>query len=541
MRSKGIRVHYQNALVNDYLYNFSAVREFFTYDPFSSESFKRRHAYLTKKTNQNRESVVETLRDYNAKLGAGKQTMENIEALRQEDAVVVVTGQQAGILGGPLYTVYKALTAIQLAKKASAELGVPVIPLFWIASEDHDFGEINHVQVADREGQPHKVTLSYEPGGKYSIGDIPVPEIDGFLDELAALIPETEFKAEELGFFRASAAESDNLANWFGKILLRWLGTFGLVLVNPAERNFRSLERALFTAAINNSAQVNTLLHTANSALMAKDYPVTVEKDPANVNLFMYWEKERLPLLLTGDGYTLRGSDKRFTKQELIALIEQKPELFSPKVELRPLSQDELFPTLAYVGGPGEISYFAEYQEIYRLFGLEMPVIFPRANLTVLDGGTEKYINKYRLGLEDLLQRPEEIRTEFLAAADEFGIEGIFSSLTDKVSAAYAETIDAVQKLNPSLEKLGLENRERVLSQVHWLKEKTLQAHRQANDTFLRQFRKLCNGLAPRQQFQERFYGAIQLVFKYGPALFTQLGEVPLIDTQDHKLIFLKD
>ncbi len=542
LRSEEVNLQYRNPLANDYLSDFARVQEFFTYNPYSRESFKARYTYLRERSFQ-RGIVTDALREYNSKLGAGPETLNNIELLSKPDTVAVLTGQQAGILGGPLYSVYKALTAVQLASKLSQELGRPVVPVFWIASEDHDYLEVNDLHVVDREGRPVRLKLDYTPAGKYSVGDIEVPgEYSSLLTELAEKTPDTEFKAHLLESFATSADQSENLADWFGRIMLHWLGYTGLIMVNPMEASFRGLEKDLFKTAVRRYSEVNNLVSETGLALASKGYPVAVEKEPGNVNLFMYRGRERLALIGSGDRFGFRGSCDSFSQEELMQQIEAEPCGFSPNVVLRPLSQDVLFPTIAYVGGPGEINYCCQYKQVYELFGMEMPIIFPRANLTLVEGSMENYLHKYGVSLEDLLFRPEEVSKQYLDSRDEVGIEGVFAGLVREISAAYVEALPLIGAVDPSLDKLGQENRDKVMGQVDWLKSKTLQAHRKANEVFVRQFRKLCNNLAPGGQLQERSLGGAYFTLKYGPSLFRNLSEgIDFVGNTRHKLIFIKD
>ncbi|MDA8441828.1 MAG: bacillithiol biosynthesis cysteine-adding enzyme BshC [Peptococcaceae bacterium] len=541
MRTEQVKLAYGNPFTNDYLYDFAKVAGFFQYNPYSGESFAQRYAYLQRQQPADRCVAADVLREYNLRLGNGAESMQNIELLRNPETVAVITGQQSGLLGGPLYTVYKALTAIQLAERLSRELAKPVVPMFWIAAEDHDFSEINEVQVLDQAGLPTRCRLEFEPAGKCSVGEIGLPhEVSALLDELGRLTPETEFKPELLHTLSVSAAASDNFADWFGRIMVHWVGSLGLVFVNPLDRRLRDLEKNLFRTALERYAEVNAALSESAGALSQLGYPVAIAKDPGNLNLFLYQSGERLALQEQSDQFALRGSGELFSKDELARLIEDTPERFSPNVVLRPLTQDVLFPTLAYVGGPGEVNYFAQYQHVYPLFGLEMPIIYPRANISLVESSVEKCMAKYSLSLEDLLYRAEGIRSSYLDEQDTVGIDAVFSELQASVVAAYAKALETITPIDAGLEKLGADNQEKIIAQINWLKAKTLQAHRKANDVFLRQFGKACSGLVPKGQLQERYFSSVYYALKYGPDLWLKVAEVPLTEDTKHKLIFLK-
>jgi bacillithiol synthase len=542
LRSVDVNLKSSNSFANDYLYDFDKLKALFAYDPYASQSCTERYEYLSSKPHPSRATVVKVLTEYNRELGAGQETLDNIALLAQAETAVVVTGQQAGLLGGPLFTIYKALTAIQLAKKYSRQLNRPVIPVFWVASEDHDFGEINHFHILDRQGKPARIRLETEPKGKFSIGDIAVPpEAEAVIAQLADSSIDTEFKPDLLDFLGKSARESENLADWFGRILLKWLGSTGLVMLNPMDPSLRNLEADLFRQALDNAPQVNTLLSKAGAELSSKGYPVGVEKDQDNLNLFMYHNGERLALIKTGTGYGLKGTEESFSRDSLLELMEAEPERFSPNVILRPLTQELLLPTLAYVGGPGEINYFSQYKEIFELFKLQMPIIYPRANITLIEGSMENYLNKYNLTLEDVLFNLDEIRQQLLVASDPVGIDNVFQELHQRVAEAYSRAIGVIKEIDPMLDKLGRENQERVLSQIDWLKSKTQQAHRKDNDVALRQLEKLSNNLSPSGNLQERFLSGMYFAIKYGCGFFNSLNEMDLVGNVAHKMLFLKN
>ncbi|HWJ02493.1 MAG TPA: bacillithiol biosynthesis cysteine-adding enzyme BshC [Verrucomicrobiae bacterium] len=541
MRCTNVHLTSTNPMVNDYLTEFSRLEEFYTYNPNQPESFAVRYDRLIGQFRGDREVVTAVLKDFNQTIGAGPKTFHNIELLSGPDAAVVVTGQQAGILGGPLYTIYKAITAIQLAAKLTRELNKPVVPVFWIASEDHDFLEINHFNVWNREGEPVKLKLGFEPAGKISVGDIAVPpEVESLLAGLEAEIQDSEFKLANLQFLSASAQASNNLAEWFGRIICNWLGDSGLIFIDPMHSQLRKQERRIFGIALEKFSEINRSLRDAGEKLKAKGYPVMVDKEQDSVNLFVYHAGQRLALTSDGATYNTRDGVFSMSREEILRMAEETPESFSPNVMLRPLTQETILPTLAYVGGPGEISYWGQFKEIFQLFGMEMPIVFPRANLTVVEAGIENYLSKYDFSLEDVLYNAEGVKSRYLESLDQVGIERVFETLNADIARAYAGVGETLAMIDPSLKELTKDNQIRISSQVDWLKGKALQAHRKANETFIRQFKKICNSLAPEGKPQERYISGINFLVKYGPQFFQELAELDLISNTEHKVVYLK-
>lgn len=542
MRSEETLIKYSNNLVNDYLHNFNNVADFFKYNPYCKESFSERAGYLDAQyDNKLRQEVVKVLSEYNLSLGAGNETLQAIELLANPQTLVVVTGQQAGLFGGPLYSLYKALTAIQLSTKMSAELARPVVPVFWVAAEDHDFDEINAVQLLDKGGSVAKLELKFRPAGKFSIGDIEVPsEIEHLIDEFTALSMDTEFKDELLNSLHTTASKSPNLADWFARIILEWLGPHGLIMLNPCDKRLRALERGVFEQALNQYQDINRVVNRIGEQLEAQGYKAALKNDANNVNLFTYPNGERLALREEDGSYKAKGLGASYSKDELSEMIKIEPERFSPNVVLRPLTQDILLPTLAYIGGPGEIHYYAQLAKVYELVAMKMPIIYPRANITLVEKSCENHLNKYCLTVPGVLENAEELGRKFLDKLDVIGIDEIFDAMEIQFAELYAKLISDIAKIDSSLDKMGNENKERILSQINWLRDKTAKAHRNANDVFVRQYGKLCNNLLPDGQFQERMINTIYFSLKYGPDFFTELAKQDLLSSRLHKLIYLR-
>jgi len=331
------------ALVNDYYYAFSKVSEFYNGDFRDSASYLAQ-AESVRTRLLPRERLAAVLREQNNSYGCGLATLENIETLVQEQTCVVVTGQQVGLFSGPLYTIYKALTAIKLAAALSQNHGKPFVPIFWMAAEDHDFVEVNHLSLLDQDSRLQNIAYQ-EHSAELKI---PVAKIlfsstiETCLQRLDELTPSSEFKPAVLAELRQAY---------------------------QPERSF-----------VEAFAQWMTFLFKSKCALRAskqlsqKGYVPQVQQREGKLNLFLA-EHERLTVECRDSGFAVKGDPRSFTQAELVELLHRTPHVFSPNVLLRPVYQDTLLPTVAYVGGPGEIAYFAQLKEVYAEYGLSMPVI----------------------------------------------------------------------------------------------------------------------------------------------------------------------
>lgn len=531
---------YPNPLVNNYLNNFSEVAHLFEHNPYGAGSFADRYTEVIGDYRMDRHKLVQILRTYNEKLQCGEKTRANIEKLQEPGTVAVVTGQQAGVFTGPLYTVYKAITAIQLSEHISDQIGQDVIPVFWVAAEDHDFAEIDHVDLVNREHEIIRLKLDYTPSGKYSIGQMPVTSaVTGLIEQLEAKTNASEWKPDIVEKLRRLAGEADNLADWFA-LTMAWLfDDFGLVMVNPMNPELRQLWGDTFADFLNKSELVTEKLGEGIKRVRNLGVEPQVEKEEHNVNLFLYVDGERLPLFKSGSVFTVRGRSETWTLPELTQIARETPELLSPNVVLRPVAQDVLLPIMAYVAGPGEISYYALYREIYPIFNQRMPIIYPRVNITLIERGTAKHMEIYRTNFADGPSGINSKLEEWLKEQDQIDIESLFSSYTSDLQTSFQELIKKTAEISPELTIHGSESLNKILHQISHFEQKALQYHRKSCDIGVKRFRQLENQLFPKGNLQERVFNIFPYLFKYGLGFMDNLIQLPLMEGHNHNLVYL--
>nr|PZN74081.1 MAG: bacillithiol biosynthesis cysteine-adding enzyme BshC [Bacillota bacterium] len=540
--------------VKAYLGDWARVAPAYEYDWRSQESFQRRAAYLLGGGyTGDRSAVAAALERYNRALGADEAALEGARLLGQPGTLAAVTGQQAGVLTGPLYTIYKAMTTIRLARQQSERLGVPVVPVFWIAAEDHDWQEVSWVMVpAGNEARRLALAERFD-GDRRSVGLAPMPEsVAGLIDEFAALMPDTEFKEEVVARLREAASGgpaldpaatggAPTLADWFGR-LMAWLfrGT-GLVFLNSSDPALRRIEAPFFARALTQQAEVEAAC-AAGIARWERElgFVCTVEQMPNSLNLFIYIDGERLPLAGEGDRVWVRGRPElSWSRAELVDLAWRSPERFSTNVVLRPVVQAYLLPDLFYVGGPGEISYFGLLRDVYQTMGLQMPIVVPREGFTLVEPPIARILQKHAMTLDDAFHRLEERKQELLEREDRLGIAQAFASFRQDFERRHAELAGLVLQLDPGLSQMVEENRRQIEHQINRLEEKAKQQHRKNCETALRQFDRLRANLMPNG-LQERAFSVCAYLVKYGPDLVRRLvEEVPLQEGWSHRAIYL--
>ncbi|MZP28724.1 bacillithiol biosynthesis cysteine-adding enzyme BshC [Heliobacterium undosum] len=471
--------------------------------------------------------------------GAFNRAADQARRLAEADSLAVVTGQQAGLFTGPLYTVYKAVTCINLAKRLEEKTGRPVVPVFWVASEDHDFEEISHIELLQGEKAVPVTVTSRPEEDRFAVGHRTLPEdlaatLEGFL----SLLPQSEHRPPWEETWHRLLTSPAGPHEHFAALLHRLLGPYGLVILDPLLPGLKQLPgcASFFASVLENEVALREGLSRGVEQIRELGYTPQVEKGPEETNLFYFHQGRRLAIVHDGGGYRLRGAEIAFSRDELLDLARRRPDLFSANVVTRPLLQDRLLPTAAYVAGPGEIAYFAAYRDVYSAMGMEMPPIVPRLSATIIEGFVDKLLERYALSFADVPAELEGRLKEELAAQDELGIEALFEELESRVRSAYLPAVERIARWDRQTEKLAEENLDRVIAQARFLRQKVEHRHRQRCQDTRNHFRKLELHLWPTAP-QERVYNIFPYLLKYGSSLIETLLEAPVEWLDSHCLI----
>lgn len=528
-----------SALVADYLDAFDKVAEFYNGDYRDVDAFLSRSDEI-KSRDLPIGKLIPILKEQNQRYGCGVQTFEKVDWLLERRACAVVTGQQTGLFSGPLYTIYKALTAIKLAARLSRTCEGCYVPVFWLASDDHDFREVNHINIVDKSNQVLRITYDGHPFD----GRIPVANIQ-LNDQIAAALQKlddethlSDFKAEVL----ARLSDAYQPGSGFSESFARWLMTlfkpFGLVLIDASDPRIKALGAPIFQKEMVEKSGSTQRALEFSSRLMEKNYHSQVQLQEGLLNLF-FVDDERRALGLEDETYVVKGSEAHFKMAELLSILQAEPEKFSPNVLLRPIYQDGLLPTVAYVAGPAEIAYYAQMKGIYESFDLPMPIIYPRKSVTLLEGKIEKVLDNYNLSVPDFWGDVEQLINQIaktqLPETVEKRIEN--ASLCVKKNLQALEQV--VQEFEPTLNDAVKGVRNKIDHQIDGLEKKILQAYKKRNDIIRQQLYKAGNNLYPNNSLQERELNVLPYLFKYGFPLLDRLYEVMDISNFDHQIIRL--
>ncbi|MHB1255691.1 MAG: bacillithiol biosynthesis cysteine-adding enzyme BshC [Dethiobacteraceae bacterium] len=485
-----------------------------------------------------RAQLAEMLLAYNRRMGCSAAAEAQIEKLRDSQAVAVLCGQQAGLLSGPLYTIYKALCAVKLAAKLEVELNRPVVPVFWIASEDHDFSEANHCYVQDREGKPRRIQLGLAHSGE-PVGQLPLTEEAGreVLATLAAVMPDSEFGAEIFGWLEEARSLAATPVDWFARIMAKLFAGQGLVLFEPLLAEARTLASAVFCQAIQQREAAESALFLREEELRAEGYALQVERE-AGATLLMRLGKKRTALYWRDGHFVTRDGLFRRSEAELLEQAVALPESLSANVLLRPLVQDSIFPTLVYIPGPGEIAYFAQVTALYPVFGVEQPLLWPRPGVTLVERRLAQYLEKYQVAEVELLHRLDEALAREMKKKSELDIDSIFAHLRGHLALEYEHLKRDLAKLNPQLGALADKNLAHVYNQVSYLEAKAREEDEKKSAVMVRRFLALEQTLKPNGKLQERVFCLLPFLLKYGPIFWEQLAsEFP--HQPGHHLLYL--
>jgi bacillithiol biosynthesis cysteine-adding enzyme BshC len=528
-------IPHSTRLFVDYLSYAPSVQKFYPRSPIFPEWCKEEVANI-RYDEQRRQQVSGILARQNRTWGASERALANIERLKH-GAVAAVSGQQVGLFGGPLFSIFKALTAVRLAADATAA-GVDCIPIFWLAAEDHDLAEVNHISFASEQG-PERLVVETHGIADAPVGAIPFgAEIEPVVERAASLLGESDVTA----WLRESYRVGENLGSAFARLFARIFADWGLILLDPADKEFHALARPLFRQAIERAPELDEALLARGKALESAGYHQQVKVTAASTLLFEIKNGARTAMRRKGNGNGaefLSGHEK-LSAPQLLDRIDQAPENFNPNVLFRPVVQDYLLPTLAYTGGAAEVAYFAQVAVVYeKLLGRVTPVL-PRFSATLVEPKPERVLDRYRLTLPEVFHGPEKV-CELIAA------QSLSPDLKARFEEAYANVENSMTKLRESIAKLdatlvGAADRARMRMwyQVNRLQRQAARAEIERNDVITRHALTVSNALFPHKSLQEREIAGVSFVARYGTSLLATLYDSIHTDCHDHQMITIQ-
>jgi bacillithiol biosynthesis cysteine-adding enzyme BshC len=525
----------------DYLYEFENVSNFYANDFRNKENYLK----IFKNVAENRQNlspdISELLTRQYSQLNPSSLTQQNIKKLSDKKTLAIVTGQQLGIAGGPLYTFYKIITAIKLSRFLSERYDdYNFVPVFWLEADDHDFNEVRSVKIID-EGNS-LLTIGYkeeieEDDLKQSVGLIHFDSsINEFFDKLNSSIKETEFKSVIFDRLKNFYKEGKSFKEAFRDLIFNYFDEYGLLIFDPQDSEVKKLLKPIFKKEITDF-RIHTEQLVQVSATLEELYHAQVKVKP--VNLFLRVDEGRYSIEPVENEYRLRRKRKSFTQEQLLELLENEPDKFSPNVLLRPICQDYLFPTAFYIAGPSEISYLAQIKPLYELYNIAQPMIYPRSSATILENAIGNSLEKYSVSINEIFIDVENVKKRIINSVEETSVDEMFNGIASQIETTFDQLKEKLIDLDKTIADSSNRYRDKIISTVSELKSKAEKAQQKKYEVTLRQIDRAAVHLFPNSNLQEREINFLYFANKYGEEFLKKIFDELQINKFEHQVIKL--
>ncbi len=523
----------------DYLYNFKKVESFYRLNFNDKEQYPNVFKTHSERKTDAHNRISDILKEQYKSINPSEKTTQNINLLKEKETLAVVTGQQLGIIGGPLYTFYKIITAIKLSNYLSEKYdGYNFVPIFWLEGDDHDFEEVRAINLIDANN--NLVNVSYNDElppdiERDSIGSTSIKEFIGpFFEDVDKSLRGTEFKDDLLKQLKEFYSVGKTFKESF-KDLLFWLfDKYGLIIFDPQDKNAKELLIPIIKKEIDNFRQHTEKL-VAVSAELEEKYHAQVKVHP--LNLFYSTDGGRYSIEPDENIFKLRRKRKKFNYDELMEELEAHPENFSPNVLLRPICQDYLLPTAFYVAGPSEIAYFAQVNPLYSAFEIPEPFVYPRSSATILENNINSILGKYSLEPVDAFTDLKSLENRVIGNISDHSLDEMFAETENKISEAIDKLKENLFAIDKTISDSGSRYKEKIISDLQGLKEKAIQAQNKKHETTLRQIEKLSTNIYPDSNLQERELNFLYFAHKYGMDFLQRIFDALEINKFKHQII----
>lgn len=531
------QIPHTTRLFSDFLYDFPKVQSFHSRPPYLS-AWVGEEARQVRYDSARRARVAAILERQNQVWGGSAKAAQNIARLRA-GALAVVTGQQVGLFGGPVFSIYKALSAVKLATQATAA-GVECVPVFWLATEDHDLAEINHTSLPRADFTPQLLQTPTQ-----GVADAPIAtirlgaEIEPVVEEAARLLGDSEVSH----LLRKCYRPGESLGSAFGRLFANLFADWGVILLDASDPELDAMVEPVYRAAIERAAKLDSALLARGKELEDRGYHQQVKITPSSTLLFTQQNGSRVPVHRRVNGNSVNGDflieKEKISQSELLRRIADAPQDFSPNVLLRPVVQDYLLPTLAYVGGAAEVAYFAQAAVAYEaLLGRVTPII-PRFSATLVEQKPQALLERYKLSLPDLFHGPEVLREQLAERTLPGDLQQAFHNAESSLEKSLAGIREALARLDVTLVDAARRTGSKMSYQLNRLRSRAAQAELRHTEVLGRHAALLSHALYPNKTLQEREMAGIYFVARHGAELLHQIYDTIHTDCLDHQVITL--
>ena len=450
---------------------------------------------------------------------------ENIDRLFDGDALCVTSGQQPGLFTGPLFTLYKALSAVALARAYEAALGRSVVPVFWVAGDDHDFAEANHVTLSSTSNEPERLELPARAADAPSTPlhrEVLNSDIDDLVERAKALLPETEFRADAMTWITRHYRVGNDMATAFGEALAELLASAGLVVFHPTHRSAKTVSAPWMIKALENAAVLDERLRARAEEAEAAGRAVPVPTHPGNTLVMVDGAMGRDRLTIDGSDFVTRRSGESWTLEALRELAAAEPERLSANVLLRPVLEAALLPTVAYIAGPGELAYFPQTAPVFDTLGVTPQGVVPRWSARIIETRVRKTLDRYDLTPEDLMAPDGQLEARLVQNAMPSEVVGALDRLRTAVDEEFSTLVEGGKQMDQTLQKPIEHTRDQIKSGLEHVEKKLISRLKQQDEVLVRQLAKARNAVFPTGRSQERVFNLLQYLVKYGPNFVEQ-------------------
>ena len=536
------RIPHQSRLFLEYLKDPVELRKFYPAAVRFHHELSQRVPEVLAAHRIDRNAVCDALEVMNRRWGAGESTLNNIQLLRESDCIAVVSGQQAGLFTGPLYTIYKALSAVKLAG-CLRQRETKAVPVFWMAAEDHDFVEVAKAEFIGRDCQLKDVEVSTalhregEPVGQVVLDE----SIDTVVDQLFELLPASEFAADTKALVKNAWQPGRGYAECFAIMMTSLLGRYGLIFLDPLDPQLKKLAAPLYSEAARRAPEIAAAIEKRSRELESAGYHAQVLATANSFPLFLHDEDGARHAVVRVENGNYKGKDteQEYTAAELAAMAQKTPERFSPNVTLRAVVQDYLLPTLAYYGGAAEIAYFAQTAEVYRILERPATPILLRSGLTMIERHTGRVLERYGLTLADFFEGLEPVITRVVEEHLGATTAKLFSNAEQNVNHELDRLRQELEAIDPTLASALDTGRKKINYQLDGLRQRFVRAQMTRDEAAHRQLQRAFEQLYPHKDLQERHINITSLLARHGSYVIEWIFNAINIGSNEHQIVYL--
>jgi bacillithiol biosynthesis cysteine-adding enzyme BshC len=529
------QIPHTTQLFSDFLSWSPSIQPFYSRSPHFSEWLKDETAALSYDSAR-RARVADILERQNRAWDASPKTLENIARLRG-GASALVTGQQVGLFGGPLFSIFKALSTVKLAREAT-DAGAGCVPVFWLATTDHDLDEISHVSVLGPDGSLQKLSATTRGQPDAPVGSVTFgPEIEPLVEAAAGFLGDSEVTK----FLREAYRPGENFGSAFARLFSRLFAEWGVILLDASDPELHRIAAPIYRAAVERAAELDDALLARGRELEAAGYHQQVKVTPLSTLLFTLRDGARIPVQRrsNGSGAEFRVKDEVVSPAEMLSRVTSQPEQFSANVLLRPVVQDYLLPTLAYVGGAAEIAYFGQGAVVYEALLRRSTPILPRFSATLVEAKPQALLERYSLSVSDIFQGPEALRESLAKHTLPADLQAAFDRAESSLKQSLGSIQQSLERLDKTLVEASVNAGSKMQHQLEQLRSRAARAELRQSEILGRHAEVLGNALYPNKVLQEREIGGVYFLARHGSELLRGLYDTLRTDCLDHQIVSL--